>query len=73
MNVDFVAVTGPYGSVMAHALSNVANEFHVPFLPFPALDPSLSPLQYPYFIQTTPNDLFLMNAISEMIRYFSYR
>ncbi|KAJ0735515.1 putative periplasmic binding protein-like I [Helianthus annuus] len=73
MNADFVVVIGPYGSVMAHALSNVANEFHVPFLSFTALDPSLSPLQYPYFIQKTPNDLFLKTAIYEMIRYFSYR
>ncbi|KAM0065116.1 putative periplasmic binding protein-like I [Helianthus debilis subsp. tardiflorus] len=73
MNADFVAVIGPYGSVMAHALSNVANEFHVPFLSFTSLEPSLSPLQYPYFIQTAPNDLFLMTAISETIHYFSYR
>ncbi|KAJ0657790.1 putative periplasmic binding protein-like I [Helianthus annuus] len=73
MNADIVAVIGPYGSMLAHALSNVASELHVPFLSFTALDPSLSPLQYPYFIQTAPNDLYLMTAISEIISYFSYR
>ncbi|KAJ0612735.1 putative periplasmic binding protein-like I [Helianthus annuus] len=72
MNADIVAVIGPYGSTLAHALSNVANELHVPFLSFTALDPSLSPLQYPYFIQTAPNDLYLMTAISEIISYFRY-
>ncbi|KAJ0810795.1 putative periplasmic binding protein-like I [Helianthus annuus] len=73
MNAEIVAVIGPYGSMTAHALSNVASELHVPFLSFTALDPSLSPLQYPYLIQTAPNDLYLMTAISEIISYFSYR
>ncbi|KAI3774207.1 hypothetical protein L1987_48752 [Smallanthus sonchifolius] len=73
METDVVAVIGPHSSVMAHVLSNLANELHVPFLSFTALDPSLSPLQYPYFIQTAPNDLYLMTAIAEMISYFGYR
>ncbi|MFS7895364.1 putative periplasmic binding protein-like I [Helianthus anomalus] len=70
---DMVAVIGPFSSRVAHVLSNVANELHLPFLSFLALDPTLSPLQYPYFIQTAPNDLYLMTAIAEMISYFSYR
>nr|XP_043625000.1 glutamate receptor 3.2-like isoform X2 [Erigeron canadensis] len=73
MEDDIVAVIGPQSSVMAHVLSNLANELHVPFLSFTALDPSLSPLQYPYFIQTAPNDLYQMTAIAEMISYFGYR
>ncbi|KAK1419383.1 hypothetical protein QVD17_28550 [Tagetes erecta] len=73
MEADVVAVIGPQSSVMAHVLSNLANELHVPFLSFTALDPSLSPLQYPYFIQTAPNDLYLMTAIADMISYFGYR
>ncbi|KAM0025835.1 putative periplasmic binding protein-like I [Helianthus debilis subsp. tardiflorus] len=72
MEADIVAVIGPHSSVMAHVLSNLANELHVPFLSFTALDPSLSPLQYPYFIQTAPNDLYQMTAIAEMISYFGY-
>ncbi|KAD6795655.1 hypothetical protein E3N88_06551 [Mikania micrantha] len=73
MEADVVAVIGPQSSVMAHVLSNLANELQVPFLSFTALDPSLSPLQYPYFIQTAPNDLYQMSAIAEMISYFGYR
>uniref|UniRef100_A0A0V0GMA1 Putative ovule protein n=1 Tax=Solanum chacoense TaxID=4108 RepID=A0A0V0GMA1_SOLCH len=38
-----------------------------------SLDPTLSPLQYPYFIQTAPNDLFLMTAVADMISYFQYK
>ncbi|KAL7606203.1 hypothetical protein Lser_V15G17050 [Lactuca serriola] len=73
MEIDTVAVIGPQSSVMAHILSHLANELHVPFLSFTALDPSLSPLQYPYFIQTSPNDLYQMTAIAEMVTYFGYR
>ncbi|XP_071691380.1 glutamate receptor 3.2-like isoform X2 [Rutidosis leptorrhynchoides] len=72
MEADIVAVIGPQSSVMAHVLSNLADELHVPFLSFTALDPSLSPLQYPYFIQTAPNDLYQMTAIAEIISYFGY-
>ncbi|KAJ0949423.1 putative periplasmic binding protein-like I [Helianthus annuus] len=73
MEINMVAVIGPFSSRIAHVLSNLANEVHVPFLSFFALDPTLSPLQYPYFIQTAPNDLYLMTAIAEMISYFGYR
>lgn len=73
MEADIVAVIGPQSSVMAHVLSNLANELHVPFLSFTALDPSLTPLQYPYFIQTAPNDLYQMTAIAEIVSYFGYR
>ncbi|KAK9286112.1 hypothetical protein L1049_014493 [Liquidambar formosana] len=58
---------------MAHVLSHLANELHVPLLSFTALDPTLSSLQYPYFIQTAPNDVFQMTAIAEMISYFGWR
>lgn len=68
-----VAIIGPQNSVMAHILSHVANELHVPLLSFTALDPTLSPLQYPYFVQTAPNHQFQMIAVAEMISYFGWR
>ncbi|XP_034892842.1 glutamate receptor 3.2 isoform X3 [Populus alba] len=37
-----------------------------------ALDPTLSPLQFPYFIQTAPNDLFQMTAIADMVSYYGW-
>ncbi|KAK9944405.1 hypothetical protein M0R45_009975 [Rubus argutus] len=51
MESDTVAIIGPQTSVMAHIISHLANELHVPLLSFTALDPTLSSLQYPYFLQ----------------------
>ncbi|KAG6709093.1 hypothetical protein I3843_06G109400 [Carya illinoinensis] len=73
METDTVAIIGPQNAVMAHVLSHIANELHVPLLSFTALDPTLSPLQYPYFVQTAPNDQFQMSAIADMISYFHWR
>ncbi|XP_028762978.1 glutamate receptor 3.2 [Neltuma alba] len=70
---DSVAIIGPQSSVMAPVLSHLANELHVPLLSFTALDPTLSPLQYPYFLQTAPNDQFQMTAVADMISYFGWR
>lgn len=73
METDTVAIIGPQTSVMAHVISHLANELHVPLLSFTALDPSMTPLQYPYFIQTAPTDLYQMSAIADIISYFGYR
>ncbi|XP_056698873.1 glutamate receptor 3.2-like isoform X2 [Spinacia oleracea] len=72
MEMDTVAIIGPQTSIMAHVLSHLANELHVPLLSFTALDPTLSPIQYPYFFQTAPNDLFQMAAIAEIVSYFRW-
>ncbi|KAM4089608.1 hypothetical protein ACB094_07G166100 [Castanea mollissima] len=72
MEIETVAIIGPQHSVMAHVLSHLANELHVPLLSFTALDPTLSRLQYPYFVQTAPNDEFQMTAIADMISYFRW-
>ncbi|KAL6560655.1 hypothetical protein OROGR_004214 [Orobanche gracilis] len=73
METDTVAIIGPQVSSMAHILSHLANELHTPMLSFTASDPSLSSLQYPYFIQTAPNELFQMTAIADIISYFGYK
>ncbi|KAG9156585.1 hypothetical protein Leryth_006560 [Lithospermum erythrorhizon] len=73
MTTETAAIIGPQTSEMAHVLSHLANELHVPMLSFTALDPTLSPLQFPYFIQTAPSELFEMTAIADMISYFGYR
>ncbi|KAJ8752465.1 hypothetical protein K2173_004753 [Erythroxylum novogranatense] len=72
MEMDTVAIISPQSCVMVHVISHLANELHVPLLSFTALDPTVSPLQYPYFIQTAPNDLFQLTAIAEMISYFGW-
>lgn len=72
MELDTVAIIGPQGSVIAHVLSHLANELHIPFLSFTALDPTLNSLQYPYFVQTAPNDQYQMNAIADIIAYVGW-
>ncbi|KAF3528456.1 hypothetical protein DY000_02036507 [Brassica cretica] len=72
METDSVAIIGPQTSIMAHVLSYLGNELHVPMCSFTALDPSLSPLQFPFFVQTAPSDLFLMRAVAEMITYYGW-
>ncbi|KAL0560893.1 hypothetical protein IC582_001310 [Cucumis melo] len=69
---DTVAILGPEDSTMAHILSHLSNELHIPLLSFTALDPTLSSLQYPYFIQTAPNDQFQMTAIADIIHYYGW-
>ncbi|KAE8732856.1 Glutamate receptor 3.1 [Hibiscus syriacus] len=57
METDTVAIIGPQSSMLAHVLSHLANELYVPLLSFTALDPGLSTLQFPFFVQTAPNDI----------------
>ncbi|KAI5565566.1 hypothetical protein BDE02_14G130400 [Populus trichocarpa] len=68
-----VAVIGPQSSGIAHIISHVVNELHVPLLSFAATDPSLSALQYPYFLRTTQNDYFQMYAIADLVTSYGWR
>nr|DAD23335.1 TPA_asm: hypothetical protein HUJ06_024798 [Nelumbo nucifera] len=70
---DMVAIIGPQSSVVAHVITHVANELHVPLLSFAATDPTLSALQYPYFLRTTHSDLFQMQAIVDFIDFNGWR
>nr|CAD1821186.1 unnamed protein product [Ananas comosus var. bracteatus] len=72
METDIVAVVGPQCSTIAHIISYIANELHVPLLSF-ATDPTLSSIQFPFFIRSTQNDLFQMTAIAEMVDYYQWR
>ncbi|XP_054816643.1 glutamate receptor 3.4-like isoform X2 [Prosopis cineraria] len=73
MENDVVAVIGPQSSGIAHVISHVVNELHVPLLSFGATDPTLSSLQYPYFIRTIQNDHFQMYAVADLIEYYGWR
>lgn len=72
MEKETVAVIGPQSSVLAHVISHVANELQVPLLSFTATDPTLSSLQYPYFVRTTHSDLYQMAAIADIVRYYEW-
>ncbi|KAF8391512.1 hypothetical protein HHK36_023817 [Tetracentron sinense] len=70
---DVVAIIGPQSSVTAHVISHVVNELHVPLMSFSATDPTLSTLQYPYFLRTTHSDYFQMYAIADVVEYYGWR
>ncbi|KAG7022771.1 Glutamate receptor 3.2 [Cucurbita argyrosperma subsp. argyrosperma] len=72
MTSGTVAIIGPQDATMAQILSHLSNELHVPLLSYTALDPALATLQYPYFIQTAPNDQFQMAAITDIIGYYDW-
>lgn len=70
---DVVAAIGPQSSGIAHIISHVVNELHVPLLSFGATDPTLSALQFPYFLRTTQSDYFQMQAIADLVEYYKWR
>ncbi|XVF03070.1 hypothetical protein REPUB_Repub04eG0228900 [Reevesia pubescens] len=73
MESDIVVAIGPQSSGIAHVISHVVNELHVPLLSFGATDPTLSSLQYPYFLRTTQSDYFQMYAIADIVDYYGWR
>ncbi|GAB4847636.1 hypothetical protein Ancab_026697 [Ancistrocladus abbreviatus] len=73
MEAETVAIIGPQSSVIAHVVCDIANELQVPLLSFAATDPTLSSLEYPYFVRTTQNDLFQMAAIAAIVDYYAWR
>ncbi|XP_030443550.2 glutamate receptor 3.3 [Syzygium oleosum] len=73
MKSDVVAILGPQSSVVAHITGLVANEFQVPLLSFAATDPTLSSLEFPYFVRTTQSDLNQMSAVAELVDYYGWK
>ncbi|CAH9094991.1 unnamed protein product [Cuscuta epithymum] len=73
METNIVAIIGPQSSVIAHVISHIANELHVPLLSFAAADPALTSLQFPFFVRTSPNDLFQMAAIASIVEYYEWK
>lgn len=67
-----VAAIGPQSSGIAHVISHVVNELQVPLLSF-ATDPTLSSLQYPYFVRTTQSDHYQMHAIADLVDHHQWR
>lgn len=68
-----VAIIGPQTSTTAHVISHIANELHVPLLSFSATDPTLSSLQFPFFIRTAFSDIFQMTAIADIVNHYGWR
>ncbi|KAL9663361.1 hypothetical protein QQ045_018747 [Rhodiola kirilowii] len=73
METDTVAIIGAESSVTAHIISHIANELKVPLLSYSATDPTLSSLQYPFFVLTAQSDLFQMEAIATIVDHYEWR
>lgn len=73
METEVVAVIGPQSSTVAHMVNLIASELQIPLLSFAATDPTLTPLDSPFFVRTTICDYYQMAAISEMIDYYGWR
>ncbi|KAI3855760.1 hypothetical protein MKX03_033440 [Papaver bracteatum] len=73
MEKDVVAIIGPQSSGIAHVISHVVEELHVPLLSFGATDPTLSALQYSYFIRTTQSDYYQMQAVADLVDFYGWR
>ncbi|KAI9077358.1 hypothetical protein K1719_040671 [Acacia pycnantha] len=68
-----LAIIGPQSSVTAHVISHIANELQVPLLSFSATDPTLSSLQFPFFVRTAPSDVYQMAAIAGLVDFYGWR
>lgn len=68
-----MAIIGPQSSSIAHMLSQIANGFHVPLISYAATDPTLSALQFPYFIRATHSDLYQMAAMADLIEFYEWK
>lgn len=73
MATETIAIIGPQSSVVAHIVSNVANELQVPMLSFAATDPALSSLEFPFFVRTTVSDFYQMKAVAEIVSHYGWR
>lgn len=73
MENEVVVAIGPQSSGIAHVISHFVNELHVPLLSFGATDPTLSSLQYPYFLRTTQSDHFQMYAVADLVEHYGWR
>ncbi|XP_040381610.1 glutamate receptor 3.5-like isoform X2 [Oryza brachyantha] len=73
MEKKVVAVVGPQSSGIAHVVSHVVDELHIPLLSFAATDPTLAASQYPFFLRATHSDLFQMAALADLVAHFAWR
>ncbi|KAJ4891470.1 Glutamate receptor 3.7 [Raphanus sativus] len=70
---EVVAMIGPLSSSVAHTLSDIAKGLQFPLVSFAATDPTLSALQFPFFLRTTPNDAHQMSALVDLISFHGWK
>ncbi|KAK7261086.1 hypothetical protein RIF29_27390 [Crotalaria pallida] len=67
------AIIGPQSSAIAHMISQIADAVDVPLISYAATDPTLSSLQFPYFIRTTQSDSEQMTAMADLIDFNGWK
>lgn len=68
-----LAIIGPQSSSIAHMISQIANGLQVPQISYAATDPTLSALQFPFFLRTTHSDSYQMAAMADLIDYYGWK
>ncbi|KAF2284961.1 hypothetical protein GH714_033188 [Hevea brasiliensis] len=68
-----VAIIGPQSSGIAHMISQIANGLQVPLVSYAATDPTLSALQFPFFVRTTQSDSYQMAAMADLIDFYGWK
>ena len=54
-------------------ISQIANGLHVPLVSYAATDPTLSALQFPYFLRSTHSDFHQMEAVVDFINFYGWK
>jgi ionotropic glutamate receptor len=70
---EVVAIIGPQSSAIAHMISEIANGLKVPQVSFAATDPTLSALQFPFFLRTTQSDFYQMAAMADLVDFYGWK
>lgn len=68
-----IALIGPQSSAIAHMISSISNELQIPLISFAATDPTLSSLEFPFFLRMTHSDSYQMAAVADVIDYYGWR
>lgn len=68
-----VAIIGPQSSAIARMISEIANGLKVPLISYAATDPTLSALQFPFFLRTTQSDSCQMAAMADLIDFYEWK
>ncbi|XP_078150469.1 glutamate receptor 2.7-like [Carex rostrata] len=66
-------IIGPQKSSQAVTVSEIGNTSHVPIISFSATSPTLSSINFPYFIRTCINDAAQVKTITSLIEAHGWR
>ncbi|XP_022776636.1 glutamate receptor 3.7 [Durio zibethinus] len=70
---EAVAIIGPQSSSIAHMISGIANALRVPLVSYAATDPTLSALQFPFFLRTVQSDFNQMVAMADLVDFYGWK